>query len=479
MKNLSYNSLINTQLLTILFIMIGLAGNAKSINTFETADLKSNKGLFSIQFSWNNDSYSKKLSVEVSYKKDGILKKAKKSGATGFMVPKNRFINLELTEGEYELLAINLSGPDFPAGKFLRIPFEHKFNIKAGQITNGGLVYIIRENKQAHNVMTLKINNDDDLKRYIRTYMPEFADNMDNMTSPWSFLSNEKVDNLVTSFANLLVKRESDAKRPKVKYLYASLGMVIKMEKDASGKVLSHELITTPTYQQIKKMQLKKDGKLLCVLENDSFLYGTDDGLEYIPLPDALEKSPEIAQLKNGDYLMHDRNLNIFTSDDTFNWKAHLDFNQEFEQSFFQARSTKMNVYEGKDNLYFYTTGIGKNRILLRSPYKDYNFESIALSKDIQKVPLVTETTDRLIIGPVLKLNASAKRPAYIYVQERNSQTWEERALPFGDCYGFAPDRKDDSIFFTKCTESEWHKSTDGGKTWTKYETQSVASNKK
>lgn len=476
MKHVSPNYLIKTYLLTFSFLISGLIGYASSINEIDANNLANNKGLFSIQFSWNSDSYSKKLSVEVSYKKDGLLKKAKKSGATGFMVPKNRFINLELPEGDYELLAINLSGPDFPAGKFLRIPFEHKFNIKTGQITNGGLVYIIRENKEAHNVMTLKINNKDDLKRYIKTFKPEFANNLEKMSSPWEFLSNEKVDNLVKSFAELLVKRESFAKRPKVNYLYASLGMIIKMEKDTLGKVLSHELIPTPTYQQIKKMVLKKEKKILCDLENDSFLYGSDEGLAYIPMPNALEKSPILQQLKNGDYLMHDRNLNIFTSDDTFNWKSHLGFSQEYEESYWQARSTKMNIYEGKDNLYFYTTGIGKNRKLLRSKYQDYNFENIELSKDIQKVSMVTETSDRLIIGPVLKLNASAKRPAYLYVQDRGTNTWVERALPFGDCNIFSPDRKDDTILFTICRESEWHKSLDGGKTWVKYETEKVAS---
>ncbi|NNC49491.1 MAG: hypothetical protein HKO01_03040 [Flaviramulus sp.] len=478
MKKRCLQSFKKTYLLTALFFILCVASNVSAINNYKTKKPFNNKGLFSIQFSWNSDSYSKNLSVEVSYKKDGFLKKTKKSGATAFKVSKNQFINIELPEGDYELLAINLSGPDFPAGKYLRIPFEHKFKVISEQITNGGLVYIIRENKQAHNVMNLKINNDEDLKRFMTTYRPEFASNLDKMTHPWPFLSNEKVDKLIISFADLLVKREGFAKRPKVNYLYASLGMIIKMEKNAEGKVLSYKLLPTPTYQQIKKMVLKKGGKILCDLENDSFLYGTDEGLEYIPLPEALEKSPILTQLKNGDYIMHDRNLNIFTSDDSFNWKAHLEFNQEFEQSFFQARSTSMKIYEGKDNLYFYTTGIGKNKKLLRSPHSDYKFENIEVSKDILKIPMVTETSSNLVIGPVLKLNASAKRPAYIYVKEKESQIWEERALPFGDCYGFAPDRNDDTIFFTKCTESEWHQSKDGGKTWVKYETNTVASNK-
>jgi hypothetical protein len=450
-----------------------IANKAKTeIDTKGTIVTKdSKKGLFSIQFSWNADSYSKDISIEVEYKKKSLLSKAKTSGKDAFLASKNQFINIELSDGDYELIAVRLKGIEIGYGKYLKIPLEGTFTIKAGAVTNGGLVYLIRKNKESHKIMTLKINNNEDVKRYIKAYQPTFTNQIESIQPAWKFIANEKVDKLVKSFAQVLVDNESRGQRPKVTYLYGTLGLVIKMKKNAEGKVTNHELIRTPTYQQIRIMTLRKDKKIICSLENGSFLYGDDKGLDYIPLPKSLEKTAELHELDNNQFLMLDRNLNIFTADETFKWKEHLKNRTNYKSSFFQANLTKIKVYKGKKHLYIFSNGIGKSKILLQSPYNNFNFNEVALSSDIKKVPMVTETETQLIIGPVLKVNSSAKRPALIYVKNLQGDTWKEYNLPFGDCYGFAPDRQDDTIFFTKCRKSDWHKSIDSGKTWEKYVT--------
>ncbi len=431
-----------------------------------------NKGLFNIQFSWNSDSYSKKISVEVEYKKKGFLTKKKASGTTAFHAVKNQFINLELAEGEYELSAVRLRGPEIGYNKYLKIPLAGSFVITAGKVTNGGLIYLIRENKTSDNVMALRINNTTDVQRYVASYKKEFTSSDSNIQPAWKFLENEKVDKLVQSFAKLLAQRESARKRPKVTHLYASLGMVLKLEKDSQGTVTSHELIPTPSYQQIKNMTLQKDGTIICTLENGSFLFGNNEKLNYMPLPEGLEGMPDLQLIKNDRFLLVDTNFNIFSADDSFNWKAQTDFRYERKAAGFFAVSVVPaypKVYKGKQHLYIYSpSNDHKHKVLLQSGYDEIDFRSIPLSKEVKRVPLVTETPTHIIIGPHTKLNATAKRPAYLYVKEHSQDEWLVRNLPRGDCKRFYPG-KDQSILYTECSKNNWFESSDYGVTWSKW----------
>ena len=280
----------------LIFIFLSLLQGIESMNA---ASSIADKGLFSIQFSWNRDSYSRGISVQVEYKKKGFLAKKKASGKTAFHAIKNQFIDLELSEGEYEFISVRLSGGEIGYNKYLKIPLDGTFTVRAGQVTNGGLIYLIRENKSSNNVMALRIDNTEDVKRYITIYKPDFAPTIEGIQPAWKFLKNEQVDKLVNSFAKLIVARESAKLDPKMTHLYATLGTVIQMEKDRQGKVLNYKLIPTPTYQQIKKMVMKKDHTMICTLENGSFLYGTEKGLEYMPLPKGLEKIPKIQRYPN------------------------------------------------------------------------------------------------------------------------------------------------------------------------------------
>lgn len=465
MKHLYPNTYKTAYLFIVLSMLASPFANASNTTATNTETIKGNKGLFSIQFSWNNASFDDLMRVQVQYKKKGLL--TKKKGGSGSFVSagKDTYLNIELAEGDYEFLEVQLQNDkSIPTGKYLKLAFDGSFSIKAGQVTTGGMIFLVRQNKQSFNIIHLKIDNSEDVKRYVSTYKRDYAS---KVNPAWEFLPKETVDKMVSAYAAQLIKRESASKRPKVQYTYSTLGIVLKMKKDlTTGKVLDYKLIPTSTYQQIRKMSLKKEGKIMCELRNDMFLYGDDDALPFMPLPKSLVSYPEIHELDDTNFLMIDRNRNLYTADNTFNWKDHTEFSSEYEESFFQARTTRTEIYKGPRHLYVYTTGIGKNKLLLQSSYGDFDFTEVQLSKDIKKIPLVTETSTQIIIGPVLKVNYSAKRPGFIYVKTEGSDTWQEHSLPFGDCYNFAPDKKDETIFYTKCKESEWHRSYDSGKTW-------------
>ncbi len=467
MKNLqSPTSKVRYTLILFSFLFYSF-GSTLAFNTSTRSAETSDKGLFSIQFSWNKESYSENLVVEIEYKRKAFLSKAKSSGSQILLASKNDFINLELREGEYEFVAIKLKGLEIGYNKYLRIPIEESFTVKPGIVTNGGLMFLVRESKKSQQVLTLKIDNTPDVKRYVTIYKPEFNPQIEAIEQAWKFIENTKVDKMVTTFAKALVARENKAPRPKVKYMYTTLGMVFKMDKDAAGKVTNYKLIKTPTYQQITKMSLKNN-KLTCTLANGSFLYGDENGLEYMSLPKALEKIPSL-YVVDDQFLLVDSNFNIFWADNSFTWTAQSEFRHaKTEAGKFFSQPSYPIFYKGKYHIYIYSKATGKQKLLLRSDRKNIKFEKVALSNDVKRVPMVTETSTKIILGPDLKLNATAKRPAYLYVKDHDGDTWEVRNLPRGDCNVFSPG-KDETIFFTKCDKKYWYQSDDYGKTWFEY----------
>ena len=434
--------------------------------------LEETKGLLSIQFSWNKEAYGDNTSIEIEYKRKSFLSKAKASGKTALYAKKNEFINLELREGGYELTAIKIHTSEVLSGYYVRVPIEETFIIKPGHVTNGGMIFLVKENKKSKAVMTLKLDNTADLKQYVNIYMPAYEGKLASLEPAWKFIAKDKVDKLIASFADAIVKNENKSPRKNLNYMRTTLGMVFKMKQGADNKITDYELIPTPTYQEIIGMKVLKNGKLLCTLENGSFLYGDDNSLEFMPLPKGLEKVPEIQLIKNDRFLLVDANFNIFSSDASFNWKEQLDHRYEQKSAglftIFPSVSYP-KIYKGKQHVYIYSPSDDKQLVLLQSSYEDIDFKPIPLSKEVKKVPLVTETPTHLIIGPHLKQSATSKRPGYIYVKEHSGNTWTVRDLPRGDCKRFFAG-KDESILYTECSKNNWFESRDFGQSWSKWE---------
>lgn len=462
---------IKLYVLSIFMVFHTSIGHARVINednhypNSKQKGTENQNGLFLIQFSWNRASYSDQFFIEIEYQK-------KKSKVSSKVVrsQKNRFVILELDEGDYEITALNLTGGELGLTKYLNIPFKKSFSTRAGNVTNGGLVFLTRENKNTDELLTLMLDNTEDVKKYISAYRPTYPTGM--VQPAWGFLDKKKMDSIVNSYVKTLIEKESDKQRPNVTYLYATLGIVLRMEKDDLGKVLDYTLIPTPTHQHVTKISLSKDGTIICWLENGIFLYGDYTKLDYIKLPEGMESEPKIYKLnKSGGFILYDMNLNIFTAvDKMFNWTAHSQFRTPYRSSFFQASRTDVIFYEGPKNLYIYSTGNGKNKVLLQSGQEDITFKRLELSKEIDKISMVTETSTQLIIGPVLKPVPTEKKPAYIYVQNQSGEKkWKEQRLPFGDCYNLVPDKNNDTILYVNCEKSGWHQSNDNGKRWVEY----------
>ena len=444
-------------------VHIGLCAEIDKISSNES----DSKGLFTIQFSWNNESFSKNTTVEIIYQRKSLLGKAKSSSEQLF-ARRNTFIDLELREGEYEFVAIHLKGKEFGYNKYLKVPIEESFEIKAGKVTNGGLIFLTRENTSTMKILTLKLDNSPDVSQYISTYKMDYSSEKDAIVPAWDFIENDKVNKMVAAYAETLVDRYRASEKKNTIYTYATLGIVIKMDRNETGEITDYRLINTPSYQHIEKMKLHNN-KLVCILANGSYLYGDDDDLSFMPMPNGLETIPTLYLVDN-HFLLIDVNFNIFSASDKFQWTSQFDYNnKKSEMGKFLSETSYPLFYEGRKNLYIYSKATGKQKILLRSSREVIDFQPVALSDVVRKISMVTETDTKLIIGPDLKLNATAKRPAYLYIKDHDSDIWEVRDLPRGDCNRFSPGQ-DQTIFYTECSKDNWYESHDYGKTWSKWQ---------
>ncbi|WP_273566907.1 hypothetical protein [Maribacter halichondriae] len=471
MKVFSYLQKRNPLFVLFTLMLLAISIPSYATTTPSAVQPEDTKGLFSIQFSWNKESFNDITRIEIEYKRKGLLNKKKVSGKTALYAKKNEFINLELREGEYEMTGIKIRSSEFAYNQYLSVSIDEPFVIKPGQVTNGGMIFLIRENKEAKSVMLLKMDNTADVKQYVNIYMPAYEAKLSSLQPAWIFLEKKTVDKLITSFAHAIVKNENRNPRKNMKYLRTTLGMAFKMTQNEDGKITSYELIPTPTYQEIKAMKILPGGKLLCTLENGSYLYGDDEGLDFMPLPKGLEKIPELSLIKGGRFLLVDAHFNIFSADASFNWKDQLAYRKEQQSgglfTIFPT-VTYPKIYKGNDHIYIYSPKEEKDPILLQSSYDNIDFQPVALSEEVKKVPLVSETATHIFVGPILKQSATAKRPAYLYVKEHTAPGWTVRNLPRGDCNKFSP-AEDGSVLYTECSKDNWFESRDVGQSWSKW----------
>ena len=193
------------------------------------------KGLFTIQFSWNKESFSNNIAVGVSYKKKAFLSKEKASGYNMSSVSKNGILSLELNDGEYELVSVNLTGKEIGYNKVLKVPLEETFTIVNGKVTNGGLIFIGKEQKGNTQVYSIRIDNTKDIQRFLAVHKKEYSNSLENIKPAYKFLPNEKLNKIIEAYVETLVAKENLKPRAKVKYLYTTLGIFIKMEKTKRG----------------------------------------------------------------------------------------------------------------------------------------------------------------------------------------------------------------------------------------------------
>ncbi|MDN5216681.1 hypothetical protein QQ020_31720 [Fulvivirgaceae bacterium BMA12] len=443
-------------LISLLFIFaLSLPGKAGALKKSPAG----NKGLFTIQFSWDTDSYPRDYRVGINY---AAASKSKvfKGKPQQAMINKNLSATLVLEEGTYRISSIDLHSVSLN-GKKISIKFDRTFTIKAGEAVNGGLVFITKE-PTSNNVYLLSIDNHQDALWYVKQYHQEYlSSDGKGLSAAWKFIDAQQIDQLVESYEKLIVARAKAKPKNSVKYLYSVLGIMLELEKEKDGTIKGYKSIKTGTHQQIIKSVVLKD-KILCLLGQGQYLYGTSQGLSAIPMPEDLESEPRLYLIAVDKFLVFDKNLNIYTSvGEEISWQKQ----DEFRRSDSQFHGPYLSY--GPKEMYIYTTGTGKERRLLHSPYDQIAFKAMPMSDDIKKIPNLIARGKKIIIGP--KTTNLVKKGSLIYIKEVDSDEWHLVQAPRGDCNRLYVDKNDDNRFDVTCGtfSKKWkYQSLDGGETW-------------
>jgi hypothetical protein len=426
-----------------------------------TGIAKDDKGLFMIQFSWDPDSYGNDYRIAMNYRKSSKL--AFIGSPQHIMVSKNATIALELAAGDYEILSVEFFSADL-GGKKIAIEANKSFTVTPGQISNGGLTFIIKD-PASNKVMLLSLDNEKDAQWYAALYHKEYA--AKGISSAWKFNEKEKTDNLKKQYEQLIVAREKASPRKSVKYMYGVLGVLVKLDKGPDGAVNGYQSIETNTYREIMRATSAND-KLFCTLGGGQYLYGTDKGLSIVAVPEDVESEPHLYLIGTDKFLAVDENLNIYSSSGpVFAWKKQGEY--RVDPVAVNPQFNVPRVSFGPDKIYLFTTGPNRFKRLWYSGYDDINFKKMEVPEDIKRIPDVIATKNKLVIGPIP--SSLIKNQASIYIKESHGETWQLVNAPRGDCDMLSIDSGNDDHFRLGCglqglTKTRTYKSADAGKTW-------------
>lgn len=423
---------------------------------------KNKRGLFTIQFSWDSDSYKRDYRVGINYKKPSLqITRAIKDIPEYTVVQKNMSMAHKLKPGTYTINSIELFSKELN-GKKISIAFNRTFTIDAGEVVNGGLIFITK-NPENNQVMLLPIDNKNDAKSYVRQRHKDFlTQGSVQITSAWDFIDPPKVDKLIKAHQDMIFAREKLKSKSRVKYLYSVLGTVLEIQRDKDGKPTGYKTISTNTYNQIEKAYFYY-GKLLCTLKQGRTLYGDPgSGLSEVPLPAGLNSEPKLYLVGEDKFLVYDKDLNIFTSIDSGqSWTLQDEFKRSGGWINYPYTSF------GPDNIYIFTTTTGQDSKLLVSSYTDLNFRQMQLPKEIKRIHEVTATKSKLIIGPI-PTNVKKKK-ATIFIKQKDQDEWKLVEAPRHDCKTISAGKKDEDVFNLTCGVAGArykYQSTDGGESW-------------
>lgn len=424
-------------------------------NCFSLDGSGTSKGLLILQVSWDNDSYADKNHITFNYNKTKASRLKKKSSIKGL---KNATLQLELEPGEYEISTIELrtlAG----LGRTISIPFAKSFSISPGQITNGGLIFLIKE-PDSDQVYVIPVDNASDAKWHVSDKRKDFyKEGFSNFRPAWNFSAKEKIEAIIESYGKLLVSREMAKSKSKAKYLVGVLGVLIKLERDQNGALKNYKVLKTNTYNEVTGYGVYKN-KLICLTSPGNYLYGAENDLRPIPTPEDVEGSFKIYLIGDNKLLLFDNNINIYSSTGTeIKWQKQSEFRREYKNFY------PIELNFGVDHIYLYTRGTGEDRRLLMSDYDNVSFKKVEIPEEVKKITNLIETKDKLVIGP--KTTSFVKKGSVIHVMDRKQNTWQQVRTPRGDCNSLQVDRNDNSKFTTSCAGSTMvFVSEDGGKTW-------------
>ncbi|MEH0152679.1 hypothetical protein V6R21_00960 [Limibacter armeniacum] len=442
----------NYQLFSIIFIVCLLS----SFNSFAAE-----KGLFTLQFIWQKGTVGERHTVLVHLEKGKVIPKVIEKKTYG-----NQMLVMELPEGEYNITHLEIrGGSSISFGEFLKLDFNNTVTVQPGKVVNGGLIYIghgDKESKKKEAIYYLALDNTKDVYTHINRFFPAYKLSHENeVVQAWQYSDEAKQNQLIDLYEQAMVNYEKKNSRPEVTYLFGKFGLLLKLNKDEQGNILSYERLTTNTLRQVVKAE-KYYGKLLITFVGNEYLYGPEDHLQFITFPEGVYDVFDPKLIGEDKFLVYDGNVNIYVANGfPLKWEKNSQFSREYDEY------NRPRFAYGKEHMFIYTPNVKDDWALLSSSYLDVNFESVKIDSEIKFFSNVQETSTKLLLGP--KTHTLVRKGAEIYMKDKATGKWTIVIAPRGDCSGVLLDQKNDQLIVVSCGSGTIkYYSQDGGQSWNK-----------
>lgn len=387
--------------------------------------------------------------------KDVLINDRKKSKVV------NGFIAVPLSPGEYTFSSLydetSTSTGTYIYRYMTTLPIKRKFTIRAGEVTNLGLLVLYPDpnDKEQKKFLRFFVDNTADMKHFLKTAYPLLAPKLrvDAMTlAPGDLIPA----NLLELLRKDIAMKEVVASGGYAAYVAGDVGTLAEPQRDKDGKISGVKLIDVPTVSNLQSDSSNYVKDRFAFLTTNNRLFFVQNGKVAEKRPPAGLRAGKVYVLGSSDLVIVDDKFEIYTSTNNGDqWQTYIG----------AVTKDKVSVKAagGKNGYFFYTA---EPPVLLTSDHGRANYQPVALPQQINALGLVREKPLGLFAELKVKTSGEKENRPF-YFRRTGSTAWEARSMPAPNCgIVFFLDDGGSNVK-TDCGKVAYL-SSDGGKTWQK-----------
>lgn len=418
---------------------------------------------------------------------------------------KNNIVTMPLEPGDYTLERVQYSYNMGNSTVTQWFPLNLKFRIKAGEVTNLGLLAMVPNPLDKERFGVRVLDNSADMeqhlqKNYVSLYQ-SLSDKTvhtvtDGMPDKYSaVVGMDKLDEVRRQLvlSELAPGKSGDKFMRDLKqgrfnmhyktptsenYVMTALGSMGKIERDAGGKITDVKILPTNTLEDLDKCTANGE-RALCLLEQTKakgvfssgaaktkkYLLAQGDKIEAGQVDvDVFEKSIWLPGKNQITYA--DEYMNIFTSlDNGHTWSSYKDAAQK-QPIEYGSGSEKISYVEGKDGYYIYSRNLNvPDRRIVYSPFGKTDFSHLAFPGTSDALSQLYETDAGLYASSI---NSGFTTTIVLFFKPAGSQAWQKTGEVPKGCTLQLPRWSAGINLKALCNGKEMTASADAGRSWVK-----------
>lgn len=371
----------------------------------------------------------------------------------------NRHLVLPLSPGKYTLTSISNTIND---GRYINtnsLPLNREFEIKAGKVTNLGLILFVFDPKDKKKFFTMVLDNTPAAQRYLRASHPALAANLDAgdfVLAPGKYLPADKlpmVRKVVASSRGMWSRAMEPGISPTV--VAGPAGLVGEyVMKD--GKAVDLKILETDTLAHAVNVSRLGDRHFIAMSDGRLFLLAKGR-LETVNPPTGAAPLVK-ARLAPGGLVVIDERMTAFWSrDNGRQWHTYAAAQLPPEES-----TGAIGIETDDAGFFFYTKKTKAPRVLYTDA-ASIAFASLPLPPEVTGIEKVVSKKAGVFVE---QSENSLFKDDVLYFKAKDSSTWEPRKGPGSFCVFRFEDEVGTRLRSSCGISQKPHGSTDGGKTW-------------